>query len=159
MNYFGVQRSTSVISIDQTFGEIVTVKANIDIYDKSKFYNLNYGYTLLRNQHGSIVLVAGLNVINLNYSIELNGELSKDDVSVSREYLLQADVYAPLPLLGLNYNFNYSKRFGILTKVWMLDCISHFKDLIMALTKLQERVQSAGLSVSSDVQIDTILIK
>ncbi len=117
INYFGVNRSTSTISIDQTFGDIYVLKANVDIYDKSKFYNLAYGYTLFRNQNGSIVFVAGLNTINLNYSLELKGELSKDGVPVSREQIINADVYAPLPLIGLNYKFKYTKKFAVSTKV------------------------------------------
>lgn len=117
INYFGVQRSTSALSVDETFGDIITLKANIDIHDKSKFYNLTYGYTLLRNNYGTIVLVAGLNTINLNYSIELDGEMTNDGVPVSKENLFKADIYAPLPLIGLNYKFNYTKKFGISTKV------------------------------------------
>ncbi len=117
INYFGVNRSTSVISIDETFGDIVTLKANVDIYDKSKFYNLNYGYTLFRNQNGAIIFVAGLNTINLNYSVELEGELSKDGVPIDREQLFKANVYAPLPLIGLDYQFNYTKKLAVSAKV------------------------------------------
>ena len=121
LNYFAVKRSTSTISVDETYDvgdeHIVTINADVDVHDRSKFYNLNYGYTLFRNQNGTILLVAGLNTINLNYSIELEGELTVDGESVSGAEIIDADVYAPLPLFGVYYTFNYTKKFSTSAKV------------------------------------------
>lgn len=121
LNYFAVKRSTSTISVDETFDvgdeHIVTINADVDIHDRSKFYNLNYGYTLFQNQNGAILLIAGLNTINLNYSIKLDGELSVDGERVSGAEILDANVFAPLPLFGLHYTFNYTKKFSASAKV------------------------------------------
>ena len=119
IDYFFVNRSSSLIDAQKDFGDVIAIKAKVDIYDKSKFYNLSYGYNMYKKDNGAITLVAGLNVINMNYSIELNGNLTnkEGDTIASKQSILPANFYAPLPLVGLNFRFNYTPRFSVATKI------------------------------------------
>jgi len=117
MNYFSVKRSSKALSIDETFGDTVTINANIDVQDRSKFFNLSYGYNLFRNKASTVTLIAGLNAMNLAYKIDIKGSLKVDGKLVSEGRLFDENLFVPLPLIGLNFRYNYSKDFAVSTNV------------------------------------------
>jgi len=117
MNYFSVKRSSKALSINESYGDVVSVKADVDIYDRSKFFNLSYGYNLFRNNAGVVTLVAGVNAINLAYKVEMNGALMINGQATPKNIFIDENLFVPLPLIGLNFRYNYTKDFAISTNV------------------------------------------
>ena len=117
MNYFSINRSSKVLSVDESYGDVASVKADVAVYDRSKFFNISYGYNLFRDSSGIVTLLAGLNAINLAYKIEMNGAIMLDNKTIPKNILFDENLFVPLPLIGLNFRYNYTKDFAVSTDV------------------------------------------
>lgn len=96
---------------------MIVVNANIDVSDKSRFYYLSYGYNLFRDDRSDITLVVGINGIDLRYVIDASGQITVGGTTKSSERLLDANVFAPLPMLGLNFGFSFTPKWSLATKI------------------------------------------
>jgi len=115
--YFAIERDSTILDISENFNDIILIKADVSIEDNSRFYNLGYGYNLLRDDRSSITLVAGLNSLDLRLKAEASGEITINGKTESGVEITEADVLAPLPLIGLNFGFSFTPKWSIATKV------------------------------------------
>jgi len=116
LSYFSVNRESSLLNIDETF-EDVRVVGNAKITDATNFYRLNYGYTLFNDDRSKIKLAAGIYGLDLKYAFEAQGQITRDGVTTSGSIKEEAKVFAPLPLIGLDFWFSFTPRWGINTRV------------------------------------------
>ncbi|RKZ91430.1 MAG: hypothetical protein DRQ40_09875 [Gammaproteobacteria bacterium] len=114
--YFGIDRSSSLLNINKSFGD-VTVEADLKITDRSRYYYLGYGYNLFRDNRSTITLIAGINGIDLNYSVDTSGQITWNGTINSNEKLLNANIFAPLPMLGMNFGFAFTSKWSMATKI------------------------------------------
>ena len=116
-SYFAINRHTSLLGIDENFEDILIVKANIELSDNTRFYNLTYGYSLFHDDRSDITFVAGINGMDLKLVVDASGEITVDGSTKSSADLLEANVFAPLPLLGLNFAFSFTPEWSLSTKI------------------------------------------
>lgn len=115
-SYFSVNRESSLFNIDETF-EDVRVVGKAKIVDTTNFYRFSYGYTLFDDERSNIKLQAGIYGLDLKYVFEAEGELTQGGVTESGSIHEEASVFAPLPLIGLDFWFSFTPEWGISTKV------------------------------------------
>jgi hypothetical protein len=116
LSYFSVNRESSLFNIDETF-EDVRVQGNAKITDATNFYRFGYGYTLFSDYRSKIKLHAGIYGLDLKYVFEADGQLTRDGVTESGSIKEEAKVFAPLPLIGLDFWYAFTSRWGLATKV------------------------------------------
>ena len=114
--YFSVNRVSNLINVDKNFDDIITVKGKLDISDKTRFYYLSYGYKLFRDDRSHVTLVAGLNGMDFRYVIDASGQVIVGGNIAEGQRLLDANVFAPLPLLGLNLGFSFTPKWSVSVK-------------------------------------------
>mgnify|MGYP001822515743 FL=1 len=115
-SFFNVNRESSNFNIDKTF-EDVKVVGDATITDTTNFYQLTYGYTLFNDERSNIKFVAGIYGLDLSYVFDAEGELTEDGVTTSGTIHEEAKVFAPLPLIGLNFWYSFTPKWGLNTKV------------------------------------------
>ena len=115
-SFFNVNRESSIFNIDKTF-EDVRVVGNATISDTTDFYQLTYGYTLFNDDRSSIRFVAGIYGLDLKYVFDAEGELTQGGVTTSGTIHEEAKVFAPLPLIGLNFWYDFTPDWSLNTKV------------------------------------------
>ena len=115
-SYFGVNRESSIFNIDKTF-EDVRVVGDATITDTTNFYQLTYGYTLFNDERSNIKFVAGIYGLDLKYVFNAEGELTEGGVTSSGTIHEEAKVFAPLPLIGLNFWYSFTSKWSLNTKV------------------------------------------
>ncbi len=115
-SYFSVNRESSVFSIDKTF-EDIRVVGDATMSDATKFYRLEYGYTLFNDDRSRIKLLAGIYSLDLEYVFEAEGDITEDGVTTPGSVLERASVFAPLPLIGLDFWFSFTPEWSMATTV------------------------------------------
>ncbi len=115
-SFFSVNRESSVFSFDKTF-EDIRVVGDATMTDTTNFYQLDYGYTLFNDDRSRIKLLAGIYSLDLKYVFEANGDITVGGVTTSGSILEQADVFAPLPLIGLDFWFSFTPEWSMATTV------------------------------------------
>ncbi len=119
-SYFAINRQSHLVNFSkQLIEDDVTVIVNADVYvqDKTRFYNVNYGYSLFRDNRSEITFVAGLHTLDLRLIVDAKGEVIVNGFTRTEYKLTEADVLAPLPLLGLNFAFSFTPEWSLATKV------------------------------------------
>jgi hypothetical protein len=114
--YFDVSRR-SRFDLSETYDEILGASASLEIRDDSRFYYVNYGYTLFLENNNKITLIAGLHGLDLRFSAEGRGDFTFDGETESERVIENADVFAPLPLIGLNFRTSYTPEWDLSTRV------------------------------------------
>lgn len=115
-SFFGINRESSVFSFDKTF-EDVRVVGDATISDTTNFYRLDYGYTLFNDDRSKIKFIAGIYSLDLKYVFEAEGDITIDGITQSGSILEEANVFAPLPLIGLDFWFSFTPEWSMATKV------------------------------------------
>jgi hypothetical protein len=115
-SFFSVNRESSVFSFDKTF-EDIRVVGDATMTDTTNFYRLDYGYTLFNDDRSKIKLLAGIYSLDLKYVFEANGDITKGGVTTSGSILEEANVFAPLPLIGLDFWFSFTPEWSMATTV------------------------------------------
>jgi len=115
-SFFGIYRESSILSFDKTF-EDVRVAGDATISDSTNFYQLDYGYTLFNDDRSKIKFIAGIYSLDLKYVFKAEGDITIDGVTISGEILEEANVFAPLPLIGLDFWFSFTPKWSMATKV------------------------------------------
>ena len=115
-SYFQVQRESSIFNFDETLDDIhITGQAIFS--DDTRFYNLYYGYTMYEDDRSRVQGNIGLNVLDLLYVLEANGTITQEDGTITASLREEAGITAPLPLLGFNFWYAFTPKWGINTKV------------------------------------------
>jgi len=120
-NYFSIKRTSVLPDFGANFDDIVLLRATVEVEDKSRFFNLGYGYNLFRDDRSSITAVAGLDFLDLRLETSASGNLTVDGVTSSEARIAEADVLAPLPLIGVNFRFSFTPQWGISTQIAFVD--------------------------------------
>ena len=116
-SYFQIKRESTLLAVDENFSDL-TVTGNISLSDRSRFYYLSYNYTALQDDRAFIFLSLGLYGLDLKYQLDATGDISFRGVPIiGREYSREADVFAPLPMLGLDAWFAMTPRWALGTKI------------------------------------------
>ena len=115
-SFFSINRESEIFNIDKTL-EDIRVVGNSRITDTTNFYRLDYGYNLFNESHSRIDLMAGIYGLDLKYVFRADGEIIQDGVSNPGTIDEQAKVFAPLPLIGLNFRFRITDSWNFTTKV------------------------------------------
>jgi hypothetical protein len=115
-SFFNVNRESSILNIDETL-EDVRIVGNAKISDTTNFYQLNYGYTLFNDYRSKIKLAAGVYGLDLKYVFEAEGDITDDGVTESGEIYEEAKVFAPLPMIGLDFWYAFTPKWALATKV------------------------------------------
>jgi len=115
-SYFGVRRASRPVDFDKVF-EDVRVVGDATITDSTSFYSLEYGHSLFRDDRSKVRLLAGIYSIDLDYFFRAEGEITVDGVTSSDTLIKDARVFAPLPLIGLDFWFAFTPKWSMATKV------------------------------------------
>ena len=115
-SFFNINRESSIIDIDETF-EDVRVVGNAKISDTTDFYQFTYGYALFNDERSKIKLVAGIYGLDLKYVFEAEGQITEDGVTSAGSVYEEAKVFAPLPLIGLDFWYSFTPEWALNTKV------------------------------------------
>ena len=120
-SYFAINRESDLINFSRNYDDIVLLDVSLTVEDKSRFYYGGYGYNLFRDDRSSVTLVAGLNAIDLKLVATAEGALTVDGETAEVVEVAEADVLAPLPLLGLNFAFSFTPEWSIATRISIVD--------------------------------------
>lgn len=115
-SYFNVNRESNIFNIDKTF-EDVKVVGNASITDTTDFYQLDYGYNLFNDGHSKIDLLAGFYGLDLKYVFNASGDITIDGVTTTSSIEEETKVFAPLPLIGLDFLFRITDNWSFDTKL------------------------------------------
>ena len=116
LSFWSVNRESSLFNIDETF-EDVRVEGSAKISDATNFYRFSYGYTLFNDYRSKIKLSAGIYGLDLKYVFEADGQLTIDGVAEPGSIKEEASVFAPLPLIGLDFWYAFTPEWSMSTKV------------------------------------------
>ena len=114
--YFDINRR-SLIDFDEAYGDLLDVNATLEVRDDTRFFYASYGYTLFLDEKSKITLVAGIHALDLRFSAEASGELTVEEETQTEELVESADVFAPLPLIGLNFSTYYTPEWSVSTRL------------------------------------------
>jgi hypothetical protein len=115
-SYFNINRESEIVNFDKTL-EDITVVGMASISDTTGFYRLDYGYNLFNDTHSKIDLMAGIYAIDLRYVFQAEGDITVDGVTISDSIMEEANIFAPLPLIGLNFRFRITDSWALTTRV------------------------------------------
>lgn len=115
-SHFGVHRESVLFDRDFVSGDL-TLSGKATLLDKTKFYTLTYGYSLFRDDRSRILLTAGINGMDLDYLFEAEGQITLGDQTWSGSLSEEATVFAPLPLIGLDFWYAFTPDWSLSTKV------------------------------------------
>jgi hypothetical protein len=115
-SFFSINRESSVLSFDKTF-EDVRVVGDATMSDVTNFYRLDYGYTLFNDDRSKIKFLAGIYSLDLKYVFNAEGAITIDGVTQSGSIHEEVSVFAPLPLIGLDFWFSFTPEWSMATKV------------------------------------------
>ena len=115
-SFFSINRESDLFNIDKTL-EDVRIVGHASITDTTNFYRLDYGYNLFNDAHSKIDLMAGIYGLDLKYVFKADGAITINGVTTSGSIEEEAKVFAPLPLIGLNFLFQITPEWSFATKV------------------------------------------
>lgn len=115
-SFFNVNRESTVLNIDETL-EDVRIVGDAKISDTTNFYQFSYGYTLFNDYRSKIKLAAGVYGLDLKYVFEAEGDVTIDGVTESGSIYEEAKVFAPLPMIGVDFWYAFTPRWALATKV------------------------------------------
>jgi hypothetical protein len=114
--FFYISRESDIFNIDKTL-EDVQVVGSASITDTTDFYQLDYGYNLFSDTHSKIDLLAGIYGLDLKYEFKADGDIIIDGVTTSGSIEEETKVFAPLPLIGLDFLFRITDSWYFATKM------------------------------------------
>jgi len=115
-SFFSISRESEIFNIDKTF-EDVRVEGQASFTDTTNFYRLDYGYNLFKDRHSRIDFMAGVYGLDLKYVFKAEGSVTEDSVTTPGSIEDVSDIFAPLPLVGLDFNFRITDSWNFATKV------------------------------------------
>jgi hypothetical protein len=104
-SFFSINRESDIFNIDKTL-EDVRVVGNASITDTTDFYRVDYGYNLFNDSHSKIDLMAGIYGLDLKYVFKAEGTIAEGVSSTSGSIEEETKIFAPLPLIGLNFRLS-----------------------------------------------------
>lgn len=116
-SYFRINRESTLIDFDKNFDD-VRIIGNATIADKTSFYRLDYGYTLFNNATSKIKLDVGVYGLDLKLAFDAEGSITIRDIPIASDSMhKEAEVFAPLPMVGVNILYSFTPQWSLATKV------------------------------------------
>jgi hypothetical protein len=115
--YFAVKRDTTFFNQEINIEDVVILNGRASLSDDTKYYFIDYGYTLFEDYRSNVKGLLGIAGLDLKYTFNASGEIIIDDVPTTGTYYKDASVFAPLPLFGLDLSFAFTPRWSVATKI------------------------------------------
>jgi len=117
IGYFRINRSSELINFEGNLDDIVIVKANATLTDKTAFTKIFYGYSLFRDDRSAVRLLGGLFVLDFKYIFEAEGQITIGGVTLTQTIREEVSQVAPLPMIGLDFGYFFTPKWSIDTAV------------------------------------------
>lgn len=122
---FQIKRESTLFQFDENrdldLGDITVnagAQARITLTDDTAFYYLAYNYTLFEDERNSLFASFGIYALDLSYGLNAEGEITVEgDPVVRSSYEVQAGVFAPLPIFGIDAWSYFTKRWALGTRI------------------------------------------
>ena len=112
------ERDSALLDMEDThLGNLEVTDASVDVWINSNDFDISYGYRLFADDHIRILGKVGIYAVDLDAGIRAEGEWSIDDDLDSGIYEQSRSLVAPLPLLGVQFNFYINRRWAMSTSV------------------------------------------
>lgn len=115
-SYFQVRRESSLFDFDETL-EDARVTGTARFLDETSFYNIYYAYTLFEDERSSILWKFGINALDIRYVLEADGTVTYEDMTTTDRLREETGVFAPMPLIGLDFWYAFTPKWGISSNV------------------------------------------
>jgi hypothetical protein len=115
--YFKINRSTELFDFEGNLDDIILVKADATLSDKTSFTRIFYGYSLFRDDRSAVRILGGLFVLDLKLVLEAEGQITVGGVTNTQVFREEVSQVAPLPMFGLDFNYYFTPKWSIDTAV------------------------------------------
>lgn len=120
-SHFRVNREVVLFDEELNLDDLVVVSGKASLSDKTYFYNLSYGYSLMKDNRSNVTFNVGLNLMDFKYELEAEGELEIDGAPVSSgTYKDDVSLLVPLPLFGVDLSYAFTPRWSVSTKISLI---------------------------------------
>lgn len=117
-SHFRVNREVTLFDEELNLDDLVVVRGKASLSDKTHFYNLSYGYSLMKDNRSNVKFRAGLNVMDFKYVLKAEGELEIDGIlETNGTFEDEVSLLVPLPLFGVDMSFAFTPRWQVTGKV------------------------------------------
>ncbi len=117
LQYMDIRRKVNYLDVDKEYGDI-GVKGEVSLVDDSNFYTLNYSYALHQDTRSYILATLGLSMIELKLDFLALGTIELgDNTLVESRYQEALSQWAPLPSIGMDFWWSYTKNWSVGTKI------------------------------------------
>jgi len=124
-SYFRVNREATLFQLDEqkdfNLGDITITagaQAKLTLTDRTAFYHVSYNYTLFDDNRNVVFASFGVNGLDLKYIIHAEGEIAvQGETLVEDSFTREAEVFAPLPMFGIDAWSNFTRKWALGTKI------------------------------------------
>jgi len=112
------RRDSALLDVENTgLGGLEVIDASVDVWINSNDFDISYGYKLFADDHIRILGKVGIYTLDLDAGIRAEGAWSINNDLDSGIYEQSRSLVAPLPLLGVQFNFYINRRWAMSTSV------------------------------------------
>jgi hypothetical protein len=112
------RREATLLAVeDLDLGSLGITSGEVNVWINSNDFDFSYGYRLFADDHIRILGKVGIYTLDLDAGIHAEGEWDFGDEHESGTYDQGRSLVAPLPLLGLQFNFYINRRWSLSTSV------------------------------------------
>jgi hypothetical protein len=112
------RRESTLLAVeDLDLGSLGIASGEVDVWINSNDFDLSYGYRFFADDHIRILGKVGIYILDLDAGIHAEGEWNFGDEHESGTYDRGRSLVAPLPLLGVQFNFYINRRWSLSTSV------------------------------------------
>ena len=124
-SHFRVRREATLFQLNESkdfnLGDLtITAGANaqVTLTDESSFYFLTYNHTMFDDNRSFLFFSFGLYGLDLRYVLDARGEISlQGNPVVQDSYQQVAEVFAPLPMFGIDAWYFFTPKWALGTKI------------------------------------------
>lgn len=111
------RESTPLAVEDLDLGDLGIVSGEVSAWINSNDFDVSYGYRLFRDDHVRILGKVGIYALDLDAGIHAEGEWAFSGELESGTFGKERSLVAPLPLIGVQFNFYINRRWSMSTSV------------------------------------------
>jgi len=115
--YFRINRSSQLIDFEGNLEDVVFVKVNATLTDKTAFTRLFYGYSLFRDKRSAVRILGGLYVLDFKYLLEAEGQITENGITESKSFRKDVSEVVPLPMFGFDFLHFFNPKWSLDTSV------------------------------------------
>ena len=107
------RESEPLLVEDVHLGDLEIIDASVEVWLNSNDFDISYGYKLFADDHIRILGKVGFYTLDLDVGIEAEGHWSYGGVPGDGLYEQARTLIAPLPLIGVQFNFYVNRRWSL----------------------------------------------